>query len=152
MAGQIFVVRHGRYDRGTTRLTEQGRTEDAPRARDDLVRRGLGMGAVVLSSSELRAVETAEVIAEGFGTEVIQSKKIAMGGVHPSMISDLDEMLATVMHEAGVEVDTDGKLVVVAHAPLVAAVARTDEMQVDFGQVAEYVPGTWNDIRPRTDF
>lgn len=139
----IYLVRHGRYEKGN--LTEAGRSEDAPKARDALVAKGIGGKALVLSSSESRAVQTAEIIAEGLGAVVVPSKRIAEGGNHTHGVKDLDEFVAKALAEAGLHKNGES-LVVVSHAPMLAVakgLSVDDYFQVDYGEIVEYAPGTW---------
>ncbi|MDB5176327.1 MAG: hypothetical protein JWM81_1185 [Candidatus Saccharibacteria bacterium] len=147
MAGSFFLVRHGRYDRQTSGLTNEGREIDAPRALSTLLAKGLGQGAVVLSSSAPRALQTAEIIAAGLSSEVISSRLIEDGGNDVGGVRDLDELVGRALSQAQAKPLDDNGLVVVTHAPMVAVAMGVhpfrDVDNMDFGKVAEYQVGTW---------
>lgn len=141
---KTFLVRHAECYGGA--LEPKGQ-EQANSARDELLRRGLGGGALILSSSAVRAMKTAEVIAIGLGVNVYPSKRIEEGGNTPDGVRSLDEWIDRAMGEVGIPI-SDKKLIVVTHAPLIAVakVGSRDNCSNDVrkGEVFEYPPGTWN--------
>jgi phosphohistidine phosphatase SixA len=147
MAESFFLVRHGRYDRETMGLTDEGRDIDAPRALSILLAKGLGQGAVVLSSSAPRALQTAEIIAAGLSSEVISSRLIEYGGNDVWGVKDLDVLVSRALSEAEAKPLDDNGLVVVTHAPMVAAAMGRhhfrDVDNIGYGKVVEYQVGTW---------
>jgi broad specificity phosphatase PhoE len=123
-----------------------GRNEDAANAKARLLSREVGNGALLLSSNYPRALQTAEVIAKGIGSEVIPSKRLAEGGNYPKGIESLDDFLLKALEEAGVE-QAGRALVVVTHAPMLTiALQRYEDDAIDsigYGMVVDYVPGSW---------
>ena len=149
----FFLVRHGRYDYSTKELTKAGREIDAPAALNDLLLKGLGQGALILSSSARRALQTAEVIAEGLSSEVISSEMIEAGGSDVWGVRDLDEYIGRALSQGNAELQEDGELVVVTHAPMVAAAMGMHGSDaadlIRYGQVVEYQTGTWTNPKFR---
>lgn len=142
----IYLVRHGRY--GSSELSNEGRTIDAPHARDELIEKGLGNGALLLSSSRKRAVQTAEIIGEGLGVPPLVSECVAKGADFVRGIKSLDEFLAKSLIEVDATKEEGQSLVVVTHAPLLAVAKgwfwRGAENDIGYGEVVEYVPGSWH--------
>lgn len=116
MEGMVYLVRHGQYNPYNEGLSEQG-FRQAELARDDLVARGLGGKALVFSSDERRAIETAEVIAGGLDTTVAASTKLAWAGLSPTTVDSLDRLIEEVAAEHRTQVQ-DEAIVIVAHEPL----------------------------------
>ncbi len=148
MAEKIFLVRHGEYSQTTRGLTGLGREVHAPQARQRLLARGIGEGALILSSAALRAMQTAEIIAEGLPhPNVVSSDLIEDGGNDARHVKDLDDLLARAVAEAQVAVPETGSLVVVTHAPMLAIASGLhgfgDSRKISYGQVMEYEPGSW---------
>lgn len=141
MAG-IYLVRHGTAEQGI--LTAEGRRQ-AESAMDDLLRKGLGATALILSSNAPKALRTAEVIAAGLGVaEVMPSPNIKKAGNDPEVVASLDWVLAAELALHGVE-DTTSDLVVVTHMPLISQ-ARFGDMYktTKNGEVWEYPPASWS--------
>lgn len=141
MTEKIFLVRHGRYNRDG--LTPEGR-EDARHARDELLTKGLGGRAIVLSSSADRAMRTAEIIAEGLGALTAESFRMDIGGNRPEAIQNLDDWISRALKEAEASVGDEQQLVVVTHAPLIDVAKGLTIDGVGHGEVYEYLTGSWN--------
>jgi len=137
---QTLMVRHGSYYSGRAEaLTEDGERESV-RARDELIQRGIGRGAVLLSSTAPRALQTAAIIGEGLSLQVKSSKRIEIIGNYPEGVSSLDEMLEAALSES--ETDTGGEaLIVVTHQPLINIAANRHN--VGYGEIWLYEPTTW---------
>lgn len=144
----VYLVRHGKQERvgGEERLSDKGRHEDAPNARARLLSRGVGHDALLLSSDYPRAIQTAQIIGEGIGAQVVPSKRIGESANRAKGIRSLDDFLSKALAEAGLEQRESG-LVVVTHAPMLAiALRRYEEDAVEsigYGQVVDYEPGSW---------
>ncbi len=137
-----YFVRHGRYNAFTKALTPDG-IDDAKRASIDLANRGLGREALILSSSNQRAMESAQIIGRELYSAPHSSELMAHGGECPDVIFDLDQYLIKALAETGQELATDQPLIVVTHAPLIAMISRG---MPGYGEVVEYVPGTWQKL------
>lgn len=140
--GRYHLVRHGAYERRPERLSEIGK-EQVAEARDLLVDKGLGGRALILSSDLPRAIETAEIIAAGLEAPVIPSRRIGEGGNHPRGIKSLDDFIDKALGEAGETLPNDTDLVLVTHAPMLAAIMNVDVKFVAMGEVIEYTVGSW---------
>lgn len=138
----IFFVRHGRYR--LEELTEEGRNQSVE-ARETLLGNGVGRSALLLSSNAPRAVQTADILHEAIGERVIQSELIALAGFAPDAIEDLDSLLTEALESEGQSLEDHYGLVVVTHAPLVAAVKgpRVREEHIKYGEVVPYTIGSW---------
>lgn len=138
-----FLVRHGQYNHETGRLTAEGET-DAARASIELatVSRGIGREALILTSSYKRAMESTQIIGRELFSKPVASVRLALGGENPRGIKDLDDFLIKALTESGQELDPDQPLVVITHGPLMA-MARGGGRLPGYGQVVEYVPGSW---------
>lgn len=142
---EIYLVRHGDYyGQG---LSPLGR-EQAEVAAGTL--KGLlnGSGDVTLISSDRqRAVETADIIASKLDLEVVTSRTIGDAGNEPLVMrGEFTDFLGRCLENAGVNHDPVNPLVVVTHAPMVAAAMGVSWRQVANGQVELYDGYTW-DIR-----
>lgn len=142
MAGEIYLVKHGAIDVYDPTLTIAGQ-EQAKTARDELVERGLGGRAILLSSTANRALQTAEIIAEGLGVEVKQSPGLEKFGNNPIILDSLDELIEAELAKCGLEVDEQG-VVAVTHAPLIAMAKKVKTSSIEYGEVFQYPPGTWD--------
>lgn len=141
---EFYLVRHGSYDRSTGRLDPTGREVHAPSARDELIARGVGSNALLLSSDALRAAETAEIIGEGIGVDPILSEMINQAGNRAWNVQDLDAVVDEALENAGV-VQDGRELVVVTHAPMLAIARRArDVNDISFGEVFAYERGSWH--------
>ena len=138
--GHILLVRHGDYDTQPDEQLSAGGKEDSWAAREELIRRGIGSGAVLLSSTAPRALQTASIIGEGLSADVMPSKRIEIIGNYPEGITSFDEELAMALAEADAAT-AGGALVVVTHAPLISHVAQTP---VGYGEIYPYELGTWD--------
>ncbi|HEY4964300.1 MAG TPA: phosphoglycerate mutase family protein [Candidatus Saccharimonadales bacterium] len=148
MSKPFYLLRHGRYDSSTMGLSTEGISQDAPFARDSLIAKGLGRDTLLLSSDQLRCLQTAEIIADGLGgPTVVPSRRIAEGGNTAKGVKSLDEFIAKALVEADVELGDDQPLVVVTHGPMVAiAEGRYYDGAADatgYGVVMEYRQGSW---------
>lgn len=140
----FYLVRHGNYGMEGG-LNTMGREVHAPAAREELLARGLGANTVLLSSDARRAAETAEIISEGLGTEVVLSNLINTAGNRAWNVRDLDAVVEQALHEAGVSIDAATQdLVVVTHAPMLAVARGVESDQVRYGEVLTYHRGTWH--------
>lgn len=139
-----YFVRHGRYDPLTKALTAEGE-DDARRACTDLESRGLGREALILSSSNLRAIESAKIIGRVLYTPPFSSTLLAEGGECPEIIVDLDLFLNEALAETGQELSPNQPLIVVTHAPLIEMISRN---MPGYGEVVEYISGTWKNKTP----
>lgn len=120
---QTLMVRHGRYRSGRTEELIEDGVGDSEHARDKLIQRGIGRGAVLLSSTAPRALQTAAIIGEGLSLQVKSSKRIEIIGNYPEGVSSLDEMLEAALSES--EASTSGEaLIVVTHQPLINIAAN----------------------------
>lgn len=142
-----YLVRHGNYEISSHNLTAEGRTQ-SEKGRDDLLSRGIGGKALLLSSDAKRTIQTAEIIAEGLGVDIHPSTRINRAGNSVGVVSDLDEFLATTLERMGLDLDEDRPLVVVTHAPMIAISeginVRDCNSLVSYGGVYEYAPGSWS--------
>ena len=143
-AGEFYLVRHGNYDRRSGSLNAEGRQIDAPSARDQLLLRGLGANTILLSSDAPRAVETAEIIGHGLGSEPVLSNMINRAGNGAWSVRDLDALVDLALQEAGITDDVNRDLVVVTHAPMLAIARGVESDAIDFGEVLAYQRGSWN--------
>jgi broad specificity phosphatase PhoE len=134
-----YFVRHGRYNAFTEAITTEGE-DDAKRASIDLASRGLGREALILSSSNQRAMESAQIIGRELYSAPFSSALIAQGGERPGGILDLDLFLDKALAETGQELAPNQPLIVVTHAPLITRISRG---MPGYGEVVEYIPGTW---------
>lgn len=144
----IYLVRHGSYDYHTQHLNHHGKTIDAPHAAEVLRERGVGSDAIIMSSVLDRALETAGIIGEGLGIQnVYRSVRIAKGGNNVRTIRNLDEFLGKALVECGLDVQSEQPLVVVTHAPMVAAAKGHFDSgaseRIGFGEVYPYEPHSW---------
>lgn len=137
----IQLVRHGGYNREG--LTEAGKLQSVS-ARELLLAKGLGKNATILSSSALRAIQTAEIIAQVIGNgTVLPSDIIHEAGENPEIVRDLDTVIQASLSEHGID-SVDNNLVIVAHMPLLAMIEHGDRYEeVENGGVVDYIPGTW---------
>lgn len=151
MIDSIFLVRYGRYDTSTMGLTTEGRDDDAPKALEELLAKGIGSHAIVLSSSATHALHTAEIIAGAFHVDVISSDLINIGGNKIAGVRNLDEFVCRALARAQVNIHDNSELVVVTHAPMVAAAMGMHDVDaadhIGYGQVVEYITGTWTNPR-----
>jgi phosphohistidine phosphatase SixA len=147
----IYVMRHGSIEDGSLR---DGSAETVRKNAQSLIAKGLGSSAIVLSSTAYRAAVTAEAMSRELGeVELVKSSRIEIGADWPglSCVRNLDDLFTKALEEEGASTDISGGLVVVAHTPLVAAVddgRLGRDWGVGYGQMVEYVPGSWPD---RTD-
>lgn len=144
---EFYLVRHGDYDLDSRNgsLNSKGREIHAPAARDELIARGLGSSAILLSSDAQRAIETAHIIGEGLGIDPILSNTINVAGNRAAGVRDLDKVVATALQEAGVEIDEAlHDLIVVTHAPMLAIAKGIENSQVKHGEVFTYIRNSWN--------
>lgn len=142
-----YLVRHGSYNENGGGLDAAGR-EASERARDSLLKCGLGDRALVLCSDAPRAVETARIIAAGICATVAESKRVRIGGTdYISAVENLDDWLARSMSDAGQTLAQDQTLVVVTHAPMIAIAKGLYDSDyskaVGFGEVYPYIHGSW---------
>ena len=143
MAEVIYLVGHG-HNNGEN-LSAAG-VIDAERARDQLRAKKLGRDVLLLSSVAERALQTAEIIAQGLNTEVIASPRILAGGNLPRGVESLDSWIEKSAEEVGHSVTSDKELVVVTHLSMltIAQGLRRDQIRdVPYGKVYEYTPGSW---------
>ena len=145
----LFLVRHGRYSSGE--LSIEGRTIDAPKARDELIEKNLGAGAILLSSSAARAFQTAEIIGEGINSTPIPSDRIALSADFVNGIKSLDDFIEKSLAKLDVKRDVNQPLVVVTHAPILVVAkgwfSSGAANDIGYGEVMEYNPGTWDNRR-----
>lgn len=151
----FFLVRHGRSMRGRSmedELTPEG-IQQARKAGGELLAKGLGASALILSSTAPRAIQTANIIGEELHTSVLQSTRIRLGGLEPQAIKDLDKWVNKALAEAKVPTDSDRPLVLVTHAPLIAiakGLHPSEADEVDHGEIFEYHVGSWVNSRYST--
>lgn len=143
----IFLVRHGAYDYGTGRLNDKGR-EQSRQALRELVTHNAGDVALILSSDAPRALETSQIIADGLGSKIAQSKRIRLSALDPSGVESLDECISQSLLECGMPASE--QLVVVAHEPLLQVAVHNERKNgtphFENGAVVRYEPGTWNNL------
>jgi phosphohistidine phosphatase SixA len=138
----IFLVRHGRHLHSTGNLTEDGKAQ-SENAAQELLKMGVGAGAVLLSSDAPRALQTSGIIASLFkGLKVMPSARMRIIGNEPDGVESLDVMLEAALSEADARNDGGGSLVVVTHKPLIEIATGGD--YVDNGQVVPYKQGSWD--------
>ncbi len=114
----IYLVRHGDY--GVESLNDLGKWQAAEAGRK-LKEEGFGESSLVIASTAVRTVETAQVIAEvlNLETEVATSSKLAA-------MNDLEylenpiESISQIVEEAELPIREDSKIAVVGHAPMIA--------------------------------
>ncbi len=140
-----YFIRHGQE--AGNRLTGLGK-EQSKQVVNKLLSSGIGNTAIVLSSDETRALETAEIIAGGLGAAVHESRRLAIAGQLPAAVKDLDVFLKDTLEQSGLKaLGHEQKLVVVAHAPLLAVIKGlqlNDASNIENGEIIEYVPGSWD--------
>lgn len=144
-SSEIYLVRHGDYHgQGLSPLGK----EQAAMAADTLQRLLKGRGDVTLISSDRqRAVETADIIANKLNLDTVTSRRIGDAGNEPLVMrGEFNDFLGRCLDEAGVNHDPVNPLVVVTHAPMVAAAMGVSWRQIANGQVELYDGSTW-DIR-----
>jgi phosphohistidine phosphatase SixA len=136
-----FLVRHAEafMESGLVEhLTPEGIIQ-AEQARDQLIESGLDQNTLVLSSTAPRAVETAEIIAEGLGAGVETAVTIRRIGEAPGDRSTA--VLASIVTglEAKFEpVEEGAPVVIVGHQPLF--VRLTSKKAIGNGEVIEWDP------------
>jgi broad specificity phosphatase PhoE len=119
----IYLVRHGYYvrddDTGEQVLTDVGRIQ-AEAASVKLKEAGLGETAVLLTSTQPRAVQTAEIIGENLRLEPLGSARLAMAGEHtvPGG-TKLGDVIQRCFHELDIEPPEEAPIIAVTHAPLI---------------------------------
>lgn len=146
-----FLVRHGRYDRQTDELTPDGQ-QDMLRGHAKLVEHSLGSGALILTSSATRAVQSAGLLYRNIpDSEMFMDDRLATHGNHPYQLDSLDELLHRIAQERGVEPDTYNGLVVVTHAPLIHQAVnhslRGANEAIVHGEPYLYELGSWATTR-----
>lgn len=139
---EIALVRHGKYSYDNGHLVEAGKRQ-ADDAAAKLVRGRRFLGAVILTSPVPRALETAEriapVVGEEEGTVVIAHRALQVAGEHPESMPNLRAMTRAIMAREVPGVDYDGRIVVVTHLPLIAAMMGIEDAdQVPNGSVHYY--------------
>jgi len=141
---EFYLVRHGKYG-DDWNLDATGREIHAPSARDQLLARGLGSGAVLLSSDAPRAAQTAEIIGRGLGVQPVLSRLINEAGNEAWGVQDLDEVVEGALRAADITLDESSQeLVVVTHAPMVAIAKGVPMKEITFGEVFAYQRHSWN--------
>lgn len=159
MPSLITLVRHGNYDsydrinkRSAEVLIPEGEAQ-AVKAGETLLEKGLGEGALILSSDAPRAAQTAQIIAGIINCkDIILSSRLNIWGNRISAMQDLDGAIAQSLHEEASRDTPEHGLIVVAHAPIVATALAIRPRDVAFGGVYDYEPGTWRnyDFAQRT--
>lgn len=124
--------------------------EQARKAGQTLVEKGVGRAAMILTTPLKRTVETATIINEEVGRGIVAPEQFIGLSFHPYKIRNLDETLDFLMQAAGCTQEPDHDLIAVTHEPLIARAACSIEDgllvrggSVDFGQVYEYEPMSW---------
>ncbi|MDQ5913448.1 MAG: hypothetical protein QG623_66 [Patescibacteria group bacterium] len=150
-AERILLVRHGNYNRKTEELNEEGQDQSAIAGETCLGM--VGPDAVILSSTRLRAMQTAGIIADVLSMDrgsVLPSPRMGRFGEQELGIRNLDETIAIALHEAGFVQDDPFNLIVVTHQPLIDLAREsvykgplTDFVSTANGQVFDYERGTW---------
>lgn len=129
---QIYAVRHGQY---SVHLTELGKHQ-AANAGVQLQELLEGKTPYIISSNALRAVETAEIIAEILHAPVQVSERIEVAGNKPEVVADLRDYLAQSLDGY----KPDQVLIVVAHEPLLHILKGGS---VAHGEVVPYNLADW---------
>lgn len=150
---EILLVRHGHDDRETRDLTSAGR-QHAERAAGELISRGLGANALLLAAGSARAQQTALIITNRLGVQMITgSATFNRAGSYPGNVESLDALLESEIAAAGMHPDDlHSGLIVVTSSPLIAAAigiydpGRESYDRITHGSVTPYQPGTW--VRP----
>jgi phosphohistidine phosphatase SixA len=149
----IFLVRHGDYDDDTLHLNDVGRKQ-AHNAAEVLTKRWHISGTPVFTSWLHRAIETADIIAQGLsgdGAKAIQSEALALAGNHPEVVKELGTLVCGVVNKVAPELEAESPIVVVTHAPLIAVAMDISTGDVRYGGVYRYDPSVFNNpfYRPR---
>lgn len=104
---------------------------------------------LILSSTGRTAQRTAKIIAAGLHGNVGYDQRLYTGGISPRWINDLDEFLDVSvqrLQEQGLPYGPSQPLVVVTHAPLVAAIRRLPAQhnaRLGISEVIPYTEHTW---------
>lgn len=151
LPNSTYLMRHGRYDGATGDLIVPAGYHDADNGARELQQAGLGSAALILSSTVKRARQTAQRVGGALECTVLYSDELARWGNSPEGLTDFEEMIEAELAAQSPPVrpgDIAGGLVVVTHAPMVAAAQgygrdRMDEF-APFGHVVRYT-GQWVD-------
>lgn len=138
----IYLMRHGHYDRTTRHLDAQGRDEVIYSVHQ-LHERGVGALALILCSTAIRTQETAQIVAEEFPTRVMPARGLEVFGFNPDGLVSLDSFLDEMLEGIEVELDEESSLLVITHQPLLDR-ARLDGQNTEEGEIFEYVRGSWH--------
>jgi hypothetical protein len=103
----------------------------------DLSARGIGRGAILLSSASPRAVLTTRELRQQLGIhQSYKSRYITAVGTRPAPVQNLHDFTEKVLAGCGVETESNDVLLIV-HQPLVTAVDS------DTGDGITQVPDNW---------
>ena len=155
--GDVYFVRHGDYltppygsPANTPVLTAAGRQQIQGSA--VMLQSVIEKQPRLLTSTEKRAVESAEIIARVMGivpSSIGHSELMAVAGNDHRVVSDIRRLIRASVLEAGMDWDQDTEaLIVVAHQPLVTSVeydgADSDSRRgVAHGHVAQADLEAW---------
>lgn len=149
----IQLIRHGKYSGES--LTEAGRLQSLE-ARELLLAKGLGEKTTILTSSALRAVQTAEILTQDIGSgSILSSEIIKEAGNYPIHVNNLDRVIEKALEAYGFT-ELPDELVVVAHMPLLSMVKSGNQYtDIPHCAITEYKLGSWqnpeyNPDRPGT--
>jgi phosphohistidine phosphatase SixA len=123
MMTDIYLVRHGEYDytegEREQRLTDRGVVQ-AELARDMLLSAGLIGNAVLLTSAEPRAAQTAEIIGKGLNLKPESSAKLTSLGVRSvASGTKLGDVIGQCFESLELEQPPQVPIIAVTHAPLI---------------------------------
>ncbi len=144
-SNEIYLVRHGE-DIGSE-LTEQGREQSLLAANQLETLLTDTSSATLLTSDRSRAGQTARIIGRKLGLDLIVSRRLGEAGNSPYLVQEkLSTFFDTCLQEAGVTYDPLNPLIVVTHAPMLAAAAGLSAHKIRNGQVIKYDGSTWDPI------
>ena len=152
-----FGVRHGDYNRRSGRLTDDGILQ-AKKAGEALVGLTNGTNQLgIITSSRLRAVQTAGLIAETLGrapADVVESNELASVGENHCLVGvSLQEFLDELVNKNFSGLDPMGRraIILVTHQPFATAMktngawmSAPPDSDAYYGEVVRAQPNLWN--------
>ncbi|CAN5158044.1 hypothetical protein BH09PAT3_BH09PAT3_4540 [soil metagenome] len=129
----IYLVNPGQHDHFFGNLTPRGVDESVHAG---AVIAGKETKLVVISATDERTSETADLVADQCDTKAIKTELVDAISDHIERIGgDLEQYVGRVLHSEGVAVDEDTAVVMVTHASVLAAAKGYDQMALATGAV-----------------